>query len=105
MAIKDCNVHAYMFKDYWEDIGTIKSFFDANMALTAQSPKFQFYDPSKPIYTSPQYLPPTKYESSKVCLPLCDHLVNYYSVEVMYDVHTGIGFNYISRMLPPTVQS
>jgi glucose-1-phosphate adenylyltransferase len=63
---KDYNVQAYLFNDYWEDIGTIKSFFDANLALAAQPPKFHFYDPMKPIFTSPQFLPPTKIEKCQV---------------------------------------
>lgn len=58
---KDHNVQAYLFDDYWEDIGTIKAFYDANMALTQQPrPPFSFYDESAPIYTRPRYLPPTK---------------------------------------------
>lgn len=65
-AVKDHNVQAYLFKDYWEDIGTIKSFFDANLALAEQPPKFDFNDPKNPFYTSPRYLPPTKVERSKI---------------------------------------
>ena len=56
-----CNVQAYLFDDYWEDIGTIKSFFDANLNLTQQPhPPFSFYDEKAPIYTRSRYLPPTK---------------------------------------------
>ncbi|MBZ8180277.1 MAG: glucose-1-phosphate adenylyltransferase [Oscillatoria sp. PMC 1051.18] len=55
------NVQAYLFKDYWEDIGTIEAFYDANLALTMQpQPPFSFYDETAPIYTRPRYLPPTK---------------------------------------------
>ncbi|MEC4986114.1 MAG: glucose-1-phosphate adenylyltransferase [Oscillatoria sp. PMC 1068.18] len=55
------NVQAYLFKDYWEDIGTIEAFYDANLALTMQpQPPFSFYDEKAPIYTRPRYLPPTK---------------------------------------------
>jgi glucose-1-phosphate adenylyltransferase len=60
-SIKDYNVQAYLFDDYWEDIGTIEAFYDANLALTQQpSPPFSFYDEKAPIYTRPRYLPPTK---------------------------------------------
>jgi glucose-1-phosphate adenylyltransferase len=60
-AARDYNVQAYLFKDYWEDIGTIKAFYDANMALTKQpQPPFSFYDEKAPIYTRSRYLPPTK---------------------------------------------
>ena len=60
-SIKDYNVQAYLFNDYWEDIGTIRSFFDANLALVKQpNPLFSFYDRNAPIYTRARYLPPTK---------------------------------------------
>lgn len=55
------NVQAYLFNGYWEDIGTIEAFYEANMALTQQPrPPFSFYDESAPIYTRPRYLPPSK---------------------------------------------
>ncbi len=60
-AAKDYNVQAYLFNDYWEDIGTIEAFYHANLALTQQPlPPFSFYDEKAPIYTRPRYLPPTK---------------------------------------------
>jgi glucose-1-phosphate adenylyltransferase len=72
-SIKEFNVQAYLFRDYWEDIGTIKSFFDANLALTEQPPKFSFYDASKPTFTSPRYLPPTKIERCRVKDSIISH--------------------------------
>ncbi|MGB1621675.1 MAG: glucose-1-phosphate adenylyltransferase [Synechococcus sp.] len=52
---------SYVFNDYWEDIGTIGAFYEANLALTQQpSPPFSFYDEKFPIYTRPRYLPPSK---------------------------------------------
>ena len=58
---KDHNVQAYLFGGYWEDIGTIEAFYDANLALTHQpQPAFSFYDEKAPIYTRSRYLPPTK---------------------------------------------
>ncbi len=66
-SAKDKNVQAYLFQDYWEDIGTIESFYHANLALTAQpDPPFSFYDERAPIYTHPRYLPPTKLLDSRV---------------------------------------
>ena len=60
-AAKDHRVQAYLFKGYWEDIGTIESFYEANLALTKQpQPPFSFYDEKAPIYTRSRYLPPTK---------------------------------------------
>ena len=55
------NVQAYLFQGYWEDIGTIKAFYDANLALTQQpDPPFSLYDENAPIYTRGRYLPPTQ---------------------------------------------
>jgi len=57
----DCNVQAYLYDGYWEDIGTIEAFYDANLALTQQPrPPFSFYDEKAPIYTRQRYLPPSK---------------------------------------------
>jgi len=60
-SAKDYNLQAYLFDDYWEDIGTIEAFYDANLALTRQpNPDFSFYNEKSPIYTRGRYLPPTK---------------------------------------------
>ncbi|XP_073316363.1 glucose-1-phosphate adenylyltransferase large subunit 2, chloroplastic/amyloplastic-like isoform X2 [Primulina huaijiensis] len=72
-AVKDRNIQAFLFNDYWEDIGTIKSFFDANLALTEQPPKFDFNDPKTPFYTSPRFLPPTKVEKCKLVDAIISH--------------------------------
>lgn len=61
ISAKDYNLQAYLFNDYWEDIGTIEAFYDANLALTQQPrPPFSFYDEDGPIYTRQRYLPPSK---------------------------------------------
>lgn len=60
-ASKNHNVQAFLFDDYWEDIGTIDAFYHANLALTKQPlPPFSFYDEEAPIYTRARYLPPSK---------------------------------------------
>ncbi|KOP25988.1 glucose-1-phosphate adenylyltransferase [Hapalosiphon sp. MRB220] len=60
-ASSDYNIQAYLFNDYWEDIGTIEAFYNANLALTQQPrPPFSFYDEQAPIYTRARYLPPSK---------------------------------------------
>lgn len=56
-AIERSNVFGYDFEGYWEDIGTIRSFYEANLALTLPNPPFNFYDTHRPIYTHPRYLP------------------------------------------------
>ncbi len=59
-AIEKLNVQAYLFKHYWEDIGTIRAFYDANLDLSAPLPKFDFFNTDAPIYTRSRYLPPSK---------------------------------------------
>ncbi|CAJ1973073.1 unnamed protein product [Sphenostylis stenocarpa] len=72
-AVRDHNVQSYFFRDYWEDIGTIKSFYDANLALTEESHEFEFYDPKTPIYTSPGFLPPTKIDKCRIADAIISH--------------------------------
>ncbi|XP_050233695.1 glucose-1-phosphate adenylyltransferase large subunit 1 [Mercurialis annua] len=72
-AVMEHNVQAYVFRDYWEDIGTIKSFYEANLALTVEPPKFEFYDTKTPFYTSPRFLPPTKIDKSRIVDAIISH--------------------------------
>ena len=65
-SIKTHQVSAYFFDGYWEDIGTIRSFYHANIALTDPTPAFNFYDAQAPIYTNRRHLPSTKVNSSSV---------------------------------------
>src|SRR5437667_3579077 len=57
MAIKDRHVSAFIFKGYWEDIGTIRAFYEANLDLTDVVPEYSFFEPEYPIYTPPRFLP------------------------------------------------
>ncbi len=60
-------LQAYLFDGYWEDIGTIKAFYEANLALTRQpEPEFSFYSENAPIYTRSRFLPPTKMSDCQV---------------------------------------
>jgi glucose-1-phosphate adenylyltransferase len=52
-------VAAFHFDDYWEDIGTVRSFYDANLALCGDTPPFRFFDAHAPIYTRARFLPPS----------------------------------------------
>ena len=65
-SIQTRTVSAYFFDGYWEDIGTIHSFYLANIALTDATPSFNFYDEQAPIYTNRRHLPSTKVNSSSV---------------------------------------
>jgi glucose-1-phosphate adenylyltransferase len=61
------HLQSFLFNDYWEDIGTIGAFYEANLALTEQpNPAFSFYDEKFPIYTRPRYLPPSKLQDAQV---------------------------------------
>jgi glucose-1-phosphate adenylyltransferase len=66
MAINKLKVNAYIFDGYWEDIGTIRSFYEANLDLTTLRPKFDFYDENRPIYTHMRNLPPSKMNFSNM---------------------------------------
>jgi len=56
-SLASCRVTAYPFDGYWEDIGTIRAFYDANLALMEPHPLFDFHDAERPIYTHPRFLP------------------------------------------------
>ncbi|KAA3660653.1 MAG: glucose-1-phosphate adenylyltransferase [Calditrichaeota bacterium] len=72
-AIKKYNVVAHYFDDYWEDIGTIKSFYDAMIDLTKPEPKFNFYEENKPIYTHARFLPGAQIDDCNITQSLiCD---------------------------------
>jgi hypothetical protein len=56
-AVQGSKVYGCDFDGYWEDIGTIRSFYETNLCLARPDSPFNFYDPVKPIYTRPRYLP------------------------------------------------
>ncbi|MDR1402000.1 MAG: glucose-1-phosphate adenylyltransferase [Puniceicoccales bacterium] len=60
------NMHAYVFDGFWEDIGSVKSFFDTNLMLTDVVPEFDFFDAENPIYTRARYLPACKVNSCRM---------------------------------------
>jgi glucose-1-phosphate adenylyltransferase len=59
-AIQERQVSAYIFDGYWEDIGTIRAFYEANLDLTDLLPQYSFFEASAPIYTHPRFLPGSK---------------------------------------------
>ncbi|MBO0856975.1 MAG: glucose-1-phosphate adenylyltransferase [Chloracidobacterium sp.] len=65
-AIGVYNAQAYLFNGYWEDIGTISTFYNANLDLAAVMPKFNLFDADAPIYTDPRYLPSTKFADCEI---------------------------------------
>ena len=69
-AINTHQVFSYIFQGYWEDIGTIRSFFEANLDLVSELPRFNFFDMSAPIFSRPRYLPGSKINGAQI-----DHAV------------------------------
>jgi glucose-1-phosphate adenylyltransferase len=65
-AIQTHRVFSYVFQSYWEDIGTIRSFFEANLELTSELPRFNFYDMSSPIFSRPRFLPASKVNGAEI---------------------------------------
>ncbi len=63
-SINKYKVASYQYDGYWEDIGNIKAFYEANLALTNEIPDFNLYDVTHSIYTRPRMLPPVKYNGS-----------------------------------------
>lgn len=58
-------IRAHLFRGYWEDIGTIRSFYQANLGLVEQVPKFSFYDEGNRVYTHARFLPPSKINKAR----------------------------------------
>ncbi len=65
-AIKTKRVVNYPFTGYWSDIGTIRSFYEANLMLAREEPDFNLYDPNYPLYTNARMLPPAKIQNSQI---------------------------------------
>ena len=66
LAIGKKKINSYIFNGYWEDIGTIRSFYEANIALTEGYPEFDFYGNTAPIYTHMRNLPPSKINKADI---------------------------------------
>jgi glucose-1-phosphate adenylyltransferase len=60
-ALGTYRVNSYLFRGYWADVGTVQSFYDANIMLTRAGAPFKFYDPRRPIYTHPRFLPGARF--------------------------------------------
>lgn len=65
-AINSHEVHGFDFEGYWEDIGTIRSFYETNLQLTSANPPFNFFDAKYPIYTHARFLPGSTVEDSQL---------------------------------------
>ncbi len=65
-ALQTHRVRAYLHDGYWADVGTVESFYDANIMLTEPNAPFNFYDPQRPVYTHERFLPPSHMRSCSV---------------------------------------
>jgi glucose-1-phosphate adenylyltransferase len=65
-AIDSHRVFSCMFQGYWEDIGTIRSFFEANLDLVSDLPRFNFFDMGTPIFSHPRFLPGSKINGAQI---------------------------------------
>ena len=65
-AIETNRVFSYIFQGYWEDIGTIRSFFEANIDLVSELPRFNFFDMNSPIFSRPRFLPGSKVNGAAI---------------------------------------
>lgn len=66
LSIRTRRVQCHLFDGYWEDVGTIRSFYDANLAIASASPPFNFADEVAPIYSRARHLPSTRVEGATV---------------------------------------
>jgi glucose-1-phosphate adenylyltransferase len=69
-AIQNLRVCSFVFQGYWEDIGTIRAFFEANLDVTNELPRFNFFDMAAPIFSRPRFLPGSKINGAQI-----DHAV------------------------------
>ena len=65
-SIHNYNVQAFLFNDYWEDIGTIAAFYKANLDMTTAIPPFNLFDAEAPMFTRARYLPPSKINKCEI---------------------------------------
>jgi glucose-1-phosphate adenylyltransferase len=65
-AIGTHRVYSYVFQGYWEDVGTIRAFFEANIDITSELPRFNFFDMTAPIFSRPRWLPGSKINGAQI---------------------------------------
>ncbi|HIV99384.1 MAG TPA: glucose-1-phosphate adenylyltransferase [Candidatus Ornithospirochaeta avicola] len=91
--IKTRPVATYLFDGFWEDIGTIKAFYETNLNLASEKPQFNFYDEEMPIYTHRRHLPATKANFCNISNSLTSEgsiITNAYIVNSIIGVRTFI---------------
>jgi glucose-1-phosphate adenylyltransferase len=65
-AIRSRKVQVHLYDDYWEDIGTIRAFYDANLSLSQNAPPFNLFDADRPVYSRARFLPPSVLDGATI---------------------------------------
>jgi glucose-1-phosphate adenylyltransferase len=65
-AVRSRKVQVHLFDDYWEDIGTIRAFYEANLSLARPNPPFDLVSPDAPVYSRARFLPPSLFEGATI---------------------------------------
>jgi glucose-1-phosphate adenylyltransferase len=95
-SLGSLNVHAYLYRGYWADVGTIRAFYDANIQLTQRGAPFNFFHPHRPIYTHPRFLPSTRTYDCRIDSSIVAEGCYLYTCEIRESVigirlHAGAG--------------
>jgi len=99
-AVRERDARAFLFRGYWEDIGTMRAFYEANLALAASEPPFVFYTAGAPIYTAPRFLGGSRVEACSISESMiCDGCFLYASElsESVVGVRTVINHDSVIR--------
>ena len=65
-ALNTHRVHAYLYRGFWADVGTVRAFYDVNLMLTRRGAPFNFFHPRRPIYTHPRFLPASRVHACRI---------------------------------------
>ncbi len=65
-ALATHRVHPFLYRGFWADVGTVQSFYDVNLMLTARDPPFSFFHPHRPIYTHARFLPAARVQACRI---------------------------------------
>ena len=65
-ALSRYKVTSFLFRGYWADVGTVASFYEANLMLASPEPQFSFYEASRPIYTHARFLPGSRLHNCRI---------------------------------------
>ena len=85
-AISTHKIYGFDFDGYWEDIGTIRSFYETNLSLTDADSPFDFHDPAQPIYTRARFLPGSIIDGATLHSALVAEGVRIYRAEIRHSI-------------------